>query len=400
MVALRFLREGRVQTGLILAGIGVGVGVIVFLSALITGLQQSIIERTLGTQPHIIFRPLEDEARPQYDRDQMSVLDHVQRPAQRIRTILGWQQALETIRNAQGVLAASPTVAGSGFASRGTANKAIALRGIEPESYRDILDFAPRIVEGTFDVNGTNAVIGTELARELGIQLGDKVRITTPEARTEVFSVVGIFDVGIKDLNLRWVFMSLRQGQTLLNLVGGVSTLEVKVDQLFEADRLARDLAQRTSLVADSWMQLNQQLLVGLRSQTSSSLMIQFFVIVAVVLGIASVLVVSVVQKSKQIGILRAYGVSRRQIRAVFLLQGGLLGLAGSLAGILIGTGLALFFQSLATNPDGSATFPVALDAPLFLRTALIALATGLVGAWLPARRAALLDPAVAMRHE
>ncbi len=399
LVAWRFLREGRTQTLLILAGIGVGVGVIVFLSALITGLQQSIVDRTLGTQPHIILRAPEDEARPQRPPLE-ATLPHVQQPAQRLRTILGWPQVLRELRTAPGITAASPTVAGSGFALRGTASKAIALRGIEPDSYRDILDLRTKLISGSFELSGTNALIGTELARELGIAAGDRVRITSSADRTDVFTIAGIFDIGNKELNARWVFVSLRQGQTLLDLAGGVSTLEVRVSDLFAAEGIAQDLASRTGLIAESWMRLNAQLLVGLRSQSASSGMIQFFVIVAVTLGIASVLVVSVVQKSRQIGILRATGVSRAQVRKIFLIQGGALGLSGSLAGLLLGVGLALVFQSLARNPDGSPTFPVNLDAPLFLRATLTALATGLVGAWLPARRAAALDPAVAIRHD
>ena len=147
-------------------------------------------------------------------------------------------------------------------------------------------------------------------------------------------------------------------------------------------------------------MTLNSELLIGLRGQSSSSVMIQFFVIVAVMLGIASVLVVSVIQKGRQIGILRAFGTRREQILRIFLIQGSLLGLVGSLGGILLGTCLALFFQNLASNQDGTPTFPVALTASLYARSILIAMITGLLGAWLPARRAANMDPAVAIRYE
>ena len=89
-MALRFLKEGRMQTALILAGISTGVGVIIFMSALIGGLQESIIDRTLGTQAHIVLRPPEEEARPQLDRENETILEHIQRPAQRLRSILGW----------------------------------------------------------------------------------------------------------------------------------------------------------------------------------------------------------------------------------------------------------------------------------------------------------------------
>ncbi len=399
-MALRFLKEGRMQTALILAGISTGVGVIIFISALIGGLQESIIDRTLGTQAHVVLQPPEEEARPQLDRERETVLEHIQRPAQRLRSILGWPQLLAELRRRPEVTAASPTVAGSAFALRGTANRSVALRGVDPESYSGILDLRTKLTEGAFDLTGTHIVVGVELAKELGLSVGDTLRLTAPEDRSEVFTISGLFDVGNKDLNLRWVFVSLREGQTMMNLSGGVSTVEVKVRDIFSAEKEAREIRAATGLKTDSWMTLNSELLIGLRGQNSSSVMIQFFVIIAVMLGIASVLVVSVIQKGRQIGILRAFGTRREQVLRIFLLQGGLLGVVGSLGGILLGTFLALFFQSMVSNQDGTPTFPVALTAALYARSVLIALLTGVVGAWLPARRAANLDPAVAIRYE
>jgi lipoprotein-releasing system permease protein len=145
-------------------------------------------------------------------------------------------------------------------------------------------------------------------------------------------------------------------------------------------------------------MKSNRDLLIALRSQSSSSYMIQFFVAVAVALGIASVLIVSVVQRSREIGILRAIGTSRRRVIRVFLIQGAILGAAGSLLGVGLGSALALFFASLAKNPDGSATFPVDLNLHLFVVSALLAIATGLVAAVAPAHRAARLDPVEVIR--
>ncbi|MHB8798308.1 MAG: ABC transporter permease [Thermoanaerobaculia bacterium] len=400
LVAIRFLREGRIQTLLILSGIGVGVGVIVFLSALISGLQASLIERTLGTQAHVVVRAPEDVVRaitpPSAER---AVAARFEQPAQRLRSIVAWPQALELLRTLPGVRAAAPTAEGPAVALRGLANRSIALRGVDPSSFRRIIDMAPRMTEGEFRVDAAHAVLGVELAAELGLKRGDKLRIQAPAGRAEVFVVAGLFDVGNKDLNERWVFVSLRSAQTLLDLSGGISTIELKVDEIFSADRVAAAVAGRTGLEAESWMERNRQLLVGLRSQSASSWMIQIFVVIAVALGIASVLVVSVVQKSREIGILKAMGTRTAQVVRVFLVQGAVLGLAGSAVGVLLGSGLAIFFAALATNPDGSPTFPVALTPSLFLGAAAVATVTGLVAAVAPAERAASLDPADVIRH-
>ena len=400
LVALRFLREGRVQTALILSGIGVGVGVIIFLSALIGGLQDSLIERTLGTQAHVVVRAPEDVVRPiAGSAPGLTVAPRLEKPAQRLRSIVGWPQTLDLLRGLPEVRAAAPTVAGAAFALRGLANRSVALRGIEPSSFRSIIDMAPRMTAGEFRVDAANAVLGAELASDLGISVGDKVRLVTPAGRSDVFLVVGIFDVGNKDLNERWVFVSLRAAQTLLDLSGGISTIELKVAEIFTAEQVAEEITARTGLQADSWMKLNRQLLVGLRSQSASSWMIQFFVVVAVALGIASALVVSVVQKSREIGILKAMGTRTVQVVRIFLVQGAVLGLAGSLLGAALGAALSFFFASLARNPDGSATFPVNLTPGLFLGAAAIATLTGLLAAVAPAERAASLDPADVIRY-
>lgn len=400
IIALRYLREGRAQSLLILAGVAVGVGVIVFLSALISGLQVSLIDRTLGTQAHIVLKRPDEVPRLLLGRDgQVGVLAHVERPAQRLRSILQWQQVVTSIDRVPGVSALTPTVTGAAFARQGTANRAILLRGIDPDGFCRIVDIASKVVAGRFAVNGTDAVIGSDLAAALGLAVGDKVRLATPDDNADVFTVRGIFDIGNQDANERWVFVSLRAAQTLLDLQGGVSTLEVRVEDIFAAESIAESLAARTGLEADSWMKSNTQLLVGLRSQSSSSYMIQVFVIVAVALGIASVLVVSVVQKSREIGILKAMGTPTRRIIRVFLIEGALVGLAGSVLGVALGAGLAVFFASLATNPDGSATFPVDLSVALFLRASIIATVTGIVAAAAPAHRAARLDPVQVIRY-
>ena len=398
-VALRYLRDGRLQTALILTGIGVGVGVIIFLSALITGLQESLIDRTLGSQPLVVVRPPEEVPRRILPPPEgiVDIVD-VERPPRRVRSISGWQEVRRVLRETPGILAVAPTVSGPGIAVRGSGSVAVTIRGIEPESYGAIVDLEGRIVRGTVELDRFQAVVGIGLAERLGVSVGGRIRIQVAGDRTEVYTISGIFDYGSTDLNERLVFVSLRAGQTLFDLPGGVSELEVRSADIFDAELLARRIQDRTGMEAESWIARNQDLLVGLRAQSMSSVLIQFFVIVAVALGIASVLTVSVVQRSREIGILRATGTRAGAVTRIFLLQGGILGLAGSLLGIAIGSSLALLFAGMAENPDGSATFPVALTGALFLRSAGIALGVGLVSAVVPARNAARMDPATVIR--
>jgi len=401
-LALSFIREGRAQSMLISAAVGVGVAVIVFLSALIGGLQQDLIAKTLGSQAHIALSRPEEEARPLFaSRTADSiVLTNVERAAQRQRGISGWTRALDDVEQAAGVEACSPIVSGPGFAVRGTVSKSISLIGIDPARYDRVIDVQSRITAGRMVRGGAEAAIGVELAESLGLDVGSKLRVQTAGGRTELFSVVGLFDLGNRDVNERWVLTPMRAGQTLLDQVGAVTRLEVRLPDPFEANDVAAALAARTGLEAESWMQTNAQLLAALRSQSSSSTMIQVFVVLSVTIGIASVLVVSVVQKRRQIGILRAMGSSRGDIARIFLIQGGLLGVLGSLFGVALGAGVATLFQAMAVDDLGKPLFPIVLEARLMLTAALVAITTGLIAAALPALRAAKLDPADAIRHD
>lgn len=398
-VALRYLKEGRLQTWLILAGIGVGVGVIIFLSALINGLQRSLIERTLGSQPHVVVRPPEEMPRVlNAEKGTLRSLV-VERPPQRIRSIVGWKEVQELLAGMPGITAVAPTVSGPGIAVRGQGSLSVALLGIEPESYERIVSLQERLVDGDFDLTGFRAVVGTELASKLGITVSGRLRLQVAGDRGGVYTVSGIFDFRNKDLNERWVFVSLRGAQALFGLEGGVSNLEVKVSEVFGAEDMAARIRDRTGLEAESWMEQNRDLLVGLSSQSQSSIMIQVFVILAVALGIASVLAVSVVQKAREIGILRATGTHAGSVNRIFLLQGAILGIAGSLMGIALGTVLALFFASQVRNPDGSPTFPVDLSLWLYGRSVAVALSVGVAAALIPARNAARMDPATVIRN-
>ena len=399
IVALRYLREGRGQTVLILTGIAVGVGVIVFLSALINGLQASLIEQTLGSQAHVVVRPVEDMPRVLVSDSAAVSSVRVQRPPQRVRSITQWQQAISDIAGLTGVVAVAPTVAGPAMANRGGASSSVAIRGVDPETYGAIVDIRERLVAGDLDLTGSNALVGIDLAADLGIVVGDRLRLDAGSDRGGIYTITGIFDFGATELNERWVFVSLRAGQALFSLDGGVSTIEVRGEEVFDAEDLSVRIADVTGLSSASWMETNSQLLVALRSQSSSSYMIQAFVILAVALGIASVLAVSVTQKEREIGILRATGTGTGRLMRVFLIEGGILGLGGATIGIMLGIALALLFQSLAQNPDGSATFPVALTPALFARAGLTAIIVGLLSAVIPARSAARLDPATAIRN-
>jgi lipoprotein-releasing system permease protein len=402
VVALRFLREGRFQTWLIVGGAGIGVAVVIFITALVNGLQANTSKRTLGTQAHVVLRPPEEVAVPQRIAGaEGAVLPSVQARAQRLRSIDQWQPLETMLDQRAGIAAVSPIVSGPAFAVRGDANKSVAVQGVLPDRYTQVIRMDDKLVAGEFRVQPGEAVVGKDLASDLGIGVGDRFRLVTGSGSTQVddaYVVTGLVDLGIRDMNRRAVYVGFRTSQALFDLPGGASQIDLAVDDLFGAEDTAQALARETGLTADSWMKTNEQLLAALNAQTITTRTIRVFVSIVVVLGIASVLVVWVVQKRREIGILRAMGASRGRIQRVFLLQGALVALIGAILGSALATLMIRIFGRIARNMDGSPLFELALDPWLYVSSVLGAILFGVLAAAAPARRAARLDPAQAIR--
>lgn len=393
-IAIRFLREGKAQTLLILIGIAVGVAVIVFLSALIAGLQANIVERTLGTQAHIKVERAEEVnvIVPPPEGSAHLVLED--KRAQRLRSINNWQQVRDSLDSFPRVVAVSPLVTGPAFARRGDALASVALMGVDARRYQRIVPIQDDIVAGQFRIEADDAVIGKQLAHDLGLRVGHKLRLDGGQGRESIVNVTGIFELGVRELDARYVFLNMKRAQSLLDLPGAATTIDLKVDDIFDAEQIATRIARLTGLKTESWIATNSQLVNALSSQRIASRMINVFVALSVALGIASVLSVSVVQRTREIGILRAMGMRRPQVLRVFLLQGALLGLIGSLIGGLVGLGLVTAF-----NEFGPRLFFIPLPPVLLLAASALATLTGLLSAAVPARRASGLDPVEAIRH-
>jgi lipoprotein-releasing system permease protein len=398
IVAFRFMREGLTQTLLIIFGVALGGGVIIFMSALLAGMQANIVRRTLNYQAPISILPPDQVARPLRANESAEIAAQIQPRSQQLRSVDQWQKVRGQVVQIPDVIGVTPIVAGPGFAVRGEATKSVTITGIETESYFDVIALPEKIVAGRQNVGPLDIIIGTELAKDLGANVGDKLRLTTAGETASTFTVIGIFDFGNKGINERNVYIAFRSAQNLLDLAGGASSLEVKVRDPFAAETIARTIRAGTDLKVDSWIKTNAQFFTAMAAQILANTLIRIFVGLTVALGIASVLVVSVVQKSKEVGILRAMGTTRAQVLRVFLIQGGVMGLTGSLFGSLLAWGFLLLWRGVATNPDGTPLFVVVVEPSLFAIACVAATLVGILAAIVPARRAARLDPAVAIR--
>ena len=398
VVAFRFLKEGKIQTAFIVTGISIGVAVIVFMSALLNAMQANFVNRVLTGQAHIQLSAHKEVVRPLYSEKGVLESATLQMPLQRFKSINQWQSVSVEVAQIPEVNVVSPAILGSALITRGAASRSVSVIGMLPELYFKIIPIPEKIVRGQALITSESILIGTELAVDMGVGIGDKLRISTASGTVMTLTVTGIFDLGNKGANSRNTFVAFRTAQSMFGLIGGASVLDLTMHDVYAAETVAKQIESQTGLQADSWIKTNEQFFTAVKAQTTANTAIRLFVGLSVGFGIASVLVVSVVQRSREIGILRAMGVTRRQILSVFLLQGGLLGFAGALVGAGLGGGALVLWQKFQRNADGTVMFALTFDMELLVQTLAFATLTGLLAAFAPALRAASLDPVVAIR--
>lgn len=399
-VALRYLLSNRLQTALILAGVVVGVLAFTFMAALINGLEVELTRDVIGNIAHVTLEPedrlprLLEEAGDAPRR----TLVAVQRGQEPRPEIPGWRQLEDVLEAVPGVAAVAPEVTGSGFLRRGERILPIAFTGAPRGKTSAIVDLENNLVRGRLDLRPEDLVVGIGVARELGLTLGQRVVLESERGRQRSLTVRGIFDVGGM-INDQAVYVDLSTAQSLMELEGSVSLIRLKVDDIYAAPALARRLAGMTGLESSDWIADNARLQEALTAQGRTGSLIKFFSLLTIVIAIAAVLLLSVLRRQGEIGIMRSFGVTRRSVSVIFLAQGAWIGLAGSLMGSGLGWLFCRLLLELTRGADGEAALPVDPAQGEYLTAVLLATAAGTVAAILPARRAASVDPVEVIQH-
>ena len=378
-IAWRFLIKSKTQTLLITTGIAVGVGVLIFVGSLLAGLREDLINTTIGSSSHVAVRDVN-----RFDR-----LNDA--------TILNQTEAFADAN----IKVVSPVRQGPANVLLDEGNDPILLRGLNVERANVMYDLADRIVEGRFAQRHDEVIVGESLKRNTGVTLGETIEVFIPERFITIeLTVVGVFDLGVTSLNDTWVLGTLEASEAWFD-DAGLSVIEIQLFDVFDSPRLAEALAQHLGegVRVTEWQASNQELLSGLEGQAISGVMIQAFVLVSVVLGIASVLAISVLQKSKQLGILKAMGITHRKASLIFLAQGLLLGVFGSAIGVGLGLGLSWSFTTFALNPDGTPILAIALAWDTVIVSVMVSITASLGASLIPARRSAKLSVIEVIRN-
>lgn len=396
--AWRFLIDGKFQTLLIITGIALGIAVQIFLSSLITGLQKDLIEKTVGTSSHITAK-IPERTIGSLLGDSIAVFSRVSGLSQNDRPVMGWAPVVEQLKHSGLFTAVSPVVDGAAFIFKGERSRSVLLRGVSIDDAGRIYKIKKHLTSGDATVSSTSILIGKELADELRISVGSSVRIATPSGGGDLFTIGGVFDLQNRTINESWIFLDLRKSQALFNFSDGITSIETQIQNVFKAQEVSSYCANAFfQFKWISWQQSNASLLAALKSQSGSSNMIQVLVLVAVTMGISSVLAVSAIQKRRQIGILKAIGATRNMVSTIFLLMGAILGFTGALIGCFAGYGIIRMFLWGTSLQTGVPLFPVSISVATYLVSIAIATISGLLAAAIPASRSASMNPVEVIR--
>lgn len=381
-IAIRFLRSNLGQTILIVIGITIAVAVQIFIGSLIQGLQKSLVDKTIGSSSQITVSS---------DSNNKEIGDY--------------QDIINTITSKETQVKYISAVSDhSALYKEDGDTKSLLVRGMDLAKSEGIYKWKENLVFGKLPSKKNEILIGVDLKKEYGWKLGDTVKLLTADQKEFKCKIVGFFDLRVSSLNSSWGIVTLPSAQKMFSTGDKVTSIEMQVNEnvVFSADKIASDILGKIDgkkLKVDNWKAQNEQLLSGLQGQSVSSIMIQAFVLISVVLGISSVLAITVMQKSRQIGILKAMGLKNSAASFVFLSEGIILGIFGAVCGILLGFGLSAAFSAFVLNPDGTPVVALYLDRNFLIFSGIIALAASMVAALIPARKSTKLNPIDIIRN-
>jgi lipoprotein-releasing system permease protein len=369
-IALRFLRTSPVQSILIAAGIAVGLGVQVFVGSLIISLQQTLVDQTIGNAPQVWVTSTQKGAPVAYTTG--------------LKEALKSQPEITTV---------APTLEYSGIFRKGSETAPLGFTGGSLSALDGIYDISSRTVMGTASLDPDQVILGKDFVQTYDLKPGETATFVLPDGSETTLTVSAVVDLGSAAANNSTAFVGEEQARKVLGYgPDQYSAIDTQLNDVFASETVAADLTQQPAMKGykvTEWQSQNADLLSALSAQSSSSYMIQFFVLVAVALGIASTLAISAVQKTRQIGILKAMGMQDGRAGRVFLWQAAILGLVGAAIGIGAGVGLIALFNVVGS----SSSFPIkpqlTFTAISFVVGVLVAVASSII----PWRRTSKLDP-------
>ncbi len=397
MVALRHLRSRRrhafvsLITVISILGVALGVAALITVISVMTGFSSYMQDRILGTTSHIVIQGSDG--------------------------IDGVEEVLAAVSGHEGVVAAAPYVMGQSLIKVNGDVNGVVVRGVDPVREGGVTDLASNMVEGSLtDLDRDGIIVGIEMMRLHGVRPGDTVTLVSPSEISSPFGMVplmerfvvrGIFDTGMYEYDTGLVLVTMDAGRSFFDMGDRVTGIAVKVENIYRTGEIARSLQEALgfSFWVRDWKDMNKNLFSALKLEKITMFVILVLIIVVAAFNIIGTLILVVMEKGREIAILKAMGATREAIGRIFMLEGLIIGLGGTLLGLVLGLilswALARYnFVELPSSVYYVTTIPVKIKLLDIMSICLAAVAVSFAATIYPARRASALNPVEILRYE
>ena len=380
-IAIRHLTSRRRQTIFSVLAVGLAVMLLMWSQALMVGFTDEMYAKTVDRMAHVTVEPLEDE-------------DYIHL----------YRKLTEEIREIDGVVGVSPVLTGPATFEYKDKNKNVVMQGIQVEGHDSVLHINDDIIEGSFrdlEVSSNTVVVGDALAEKLDVEIGDTIDASFPEANPAALRVVGIYDSGTP-MDETLGFTSMSTAQDFLDVSNVVNSILVRGDDREQAQAISEEI-DAMGYPASGWKETNPEIIQTLKLEGTSNAITLGLIIIIASFGIVSTLFMAVMEKTKEIGMLMAMGVSRRSIMMIFVMESSILGLLGGVLGVMLGATFAIYMGSYDYGFEvmaGISTIPFVVRLQDAVIIVLFTFLLNLIAGIYPASRASKLKPVEAIGRE
>lgn len=410
-IGLRYLKARRQETFISLItvisilGVMIGVMTLNVVMAVMTGFEETLRDRLLGINAHIALVKTGDQLRD-------------------------YEKLLEQVQHENGVVAASPSIYGQVMLTAGSRVSGVLVRGVDPDRVNGVIDIQKYMIEGSLQnlkqprplrvddrtVLLPGLILGVRLANQLGVFVGSPVQVVSPLGtptaigvipKVRRFMVVGLLKTDMSEIDSTLVFMNLYDAQKFFEIGDAATNIEIRVKDVYEARSIAENIQRKVGFpyFAEDWSRLWPNLFSALRLEKTVYFLVLLLMVLVGAFNIVSTLIMVVMEKRKDIAILQSMGATRESIRRIFLFKGCVIGIVGTVLGVVFGLAICFLIQKyhfieLPKDVFLISTVPVRIYLSNFVLVAFASLFVCLLASIYPARQAAKLDPVEIIRYE